>query len=51
MFELGPLEVAFILIYLTGIACAIVWALMKKFDLREWIWALTFSLRSWVLSS
>ena len=37
MFELGPLEVAFILIYLTGIACAVVGALTKRFDLRETI--------------
>jgi heme A synthase len=51
MFELGPLEVAFILIYLTGIACAVVGALTKRFDLRETIGALIFSLAVPVLGS
>src|SRR5664279_837502 len=44
MHELGPLEIAFALIYLAGIACAVVGALTKRFDLRETIWALMFSL-------
>ena len=44
MYELGPLEIAFVLIYLTGIACAVVGALTKRFDLRETVGALIFSL-------
>jgi len=43
MYELGPLEIAFVLIYLTGIACAVAGALTKRFDLRETVGALIFS--------
>ena len=51
MYELGPLEIAFVLIYLTGIACAVVGALTKRFDLRETAGALIFSLGVPVLGS
>jgi hypothetical protein len=40
MLELGPLEAAFILICLKGIACAVVGALTKRFGLRERVGAL-----------
>ena len=43
MYELGQLEIAFVLIYLTGIACAVAGALTKRFDLRETVGALIFS--------
>lgn len=43
MYQFGPLEVAFALIYLTGIACAVAGALTKRFDLREAAGALIFA--------
>jgi uncharacterized membrane protein YeaQ/YmgE (transglycosylase-associated protein family) len=51
MYELGPLEVAFVLTYLTGIACAVAGALTNRFDLRETAGALIFSLAVPVLGS
>jgi heme A synthase len=44
MLELGPLEVVLVLVYVTGVACAVVGALTARFDLRERILALLFSL-------
>ena len=51
MLGLGPLESALILVYLTGIACAVVGALTERFDRRERILALLFSLGVPVLGS
>jgi hypothetical protein len=51
MFGLGPWEVAFILIYLAGIACAVSGALTKRFGVRETVGALILSLAVPVLGS
>jgi hypothetical protein len=44
MYQFAPLEVAFVLIYLTGIACAVAGTVTKRFDLREAAGALMFAL-------